>query len=112
MGPCPVCGEPVALYNGKVIGLKDKIFKEIDSVDKIQSLAKTIVEYINSQIGDAEAEDPESAGHRPLMKREVEPSIRNPFASPITAEEVEDFLKIDLNLLDKKKFFDKHFGKR
>ncbi len=111
MGPCPICGEPVALFNGRVIGLKEKIFSEIDSIDKIQSLAKTIVEYINSQIGD-EAGEAKAAADTPIRDQEVEPSIRNPVASPITAEEVDDFLKIDLNLLGKKDFFEKHFGKR
>lgn len=125
MGPCPICGEPVALYNGKVIGLKKKLLGAGDPGEKIQSLARVIMEYINSHAGPVDEKGIErfirDAGDHAGEKGEYEesasefvanvsPSIRNPVASPITAEEVDDFLRIDLQLLDKKEYFDKHFG--
>jgi hypothetical protein len=121
MGPCPICGEPVALYNSKVIGLKRNIGGEEDFGKRIQSLARIIMEYINSQNGPVdengierilrEAEDnvaesdacQESSCH-------VAPSIRNPLAAPITAAEADDFLRIDLNLLAKREYFERFFG--
>ncbi|UCD58141.1 MAG: hypothetical protein JSV16_03225, partial [Candidatus Hydrogenedentota bacterium] len=51
MGPCPICGEPVALYNSKVIGLRRKMLGEGDFGERIQSLARIIMEYINSHGG-------------------------------------------------------------
>jgi len=113
MGPCPICSEPVALYDGKVIGLKDKMLSQGDSLENIQSLARTVLEYINSQSGSADRHDMEGRhekrGRRaPDSIPKMSPSIRNPVASPITDEEVEDFLRIDLNLLGKKDFFDRH----
>ncbi len=122
MGPCPICGEPVALYNTRVIGLKDKLSGTGDSGEKIQSLARVIMEYINSHAGPVDEdgierfiqeadtnmeaqEGPESAEHA----LSISPSIRNPIDEPITPEEVKDFLKIDLNLLGKKEYFDKFF---
>ena len=123
MGPCPICGEPVALYNSKVIGLRNKVLGEGSSGEKIQSLARIIMEYINSQGGPVdeggleriirEAENhlvEEESGHQPRSAPDISPSIRNPLALPITVEEVQDFLRIDLNLLGNKDFFDKHFG--
>jgi len=123
MGPCPICAEPVALYNGKVIGLKKKLLGEGVSGEKIQSLARVIMEYINSQAGHVDekgierfiqgVEDhavEEAGGEESASDIEVSPSIRNPIASPITNEEIEDFLRIDLPLLGKKKYFDRHFG--
>ena len=113
MGPCPICGEPVALYDGKVIGLKEKMLSQGDSLENIQSLARTVLEYINSQSGSADRRDVE--GRREATEKHIagsiprmSPSIRNPVPSPITDEEVEDFLRIDLNLLGKKDFFDRH----
>jgi hypothetical protein len=121
MGPCPVCGEAVALYNTRVIGLKDKLLGEGISGEKIQSLARVIFEHINSQ-SDPISEEyleqiirnaEELTGEEGIFNEsgyDVSPSIRNPNASQITTEEMEDFLKIDLNLLGKKEFFDRHFG--
>lgn len=123
MGPCPVCGEPVALCNSKVIGLKDTILGKGDFPEKIQSLAQTIMEFVNTQSGSVDekgleqlirqAEDRagdvgDDSENEPEL--EVAPSIRHPDTEPITAEEAEDFLRIDLNLLGKKDYFEKHFG--
>ena len=122
MGPCPMCGEPVALYNNKVIGLRRKMLGEGDFGERIQSLAR-IIKYINSQGGvvdekgvenlirEAEeqiGEETHSCNHS--HDRGMLPSIREPVDSPITPEEVHDFLRIDLSLLAKKEYFDKFFS--
>ena len=123
MGPCPMCGEPVALYNNKVIGLRKKMLGEGNFGERIQSLARIIMEYINSQGGEVD----ESGVENIIRKAEermspasddgdhptdsgVSPSIRNPVNSPITPEEVRDFIRIDLRLLAKKEYFDKYLG--
>ncbi|RJP21389.1 MAG: hypothetical protein C4520_10280 [Candidatus Abyssobacteria bacterium SURF_5] len=123
MGPCPICGEPVALYNSKVIGLRKKAAGDGKWGEQIQSLAKIIMEYINTQGAPMdegsleriirEAEDRVfETEKRPdnLPSSAISPSVRYPGASPITIEELEDFLKIDLNLLARKDYFDKFFG--
>jgi hypothetical protein len=122
MGPCPICSEPVALYNTKVIGLKKKLAGGDDSGEKIQSLARVIMEYINSHAGPVDEEGIERLIQEtePYLETEkqrdsepifnLSPSIKNPLDSPITSEEVEDFFKIDINLLSKKDYFDEHFG--
>lgn len=123
MGPCPICGEAVALYNNKVIGLRRKMLGEGKFGERIQSLARIIMEYINSHGGPVdeggleriirEAED-RIAEENDHCESEgvcnISPSIRNPVALPITTEEVQDFLRIDLNLLAGKDYFDKFFG--
>jgi len=123
MGPCPVCGEPVALYNNKVIALRMKMLGGGNFEEKIQSLAQIIMEYINAQDKPMDEEGLE----RIIRKAEgrlveegdlqedettfdVAPSIRTPDTEPITNEEIKDFFNIDLNLLAKKEYFDKHFG--
>jgi hypothetical protein len=113
MGPCPICSEPVALYDGKVIGLKEKMASHGGSLENIQSLARTVLEFINSQSDSADGHEIKGSNEKRGRRMrdsitKMSPSIRNPIASPITDEEVEDFLKIDLNLLGKKDFFDKH----
>jgi len=123
MGPCPICREPVALYNSKVIGLRKKVLGEGNWGERIQSLARIIMEYINSQNGPMddvgleriirEAEEKifqENAKPEDSLSGAVSPSVRNPEALPITNEEIHDFLKIDLNLLSKKDYFDRFFG--
>jgi hypothetical protein len=122
MGPCPICGEPVALYNTRVIGLKSKLEGSGDSGEKIQSLARVIMEYINSHAGpvdedgiekliqETDAPLGESDAHIPESALNVSPSIRKSLDSPITSDEVEDFFKIDINLLGGKDYFEQHFG--
>ena len=122
MGPCPICSEPVALYNTKVIGLKKKLSGDGDSGEKIQSLARVIMEYINSHAGpvdeeriehliqDAEPYTEIEESHDPEPVFNLSPSIKNPLDSPISSEEIEDFFKIDINLLGKKDYFDEYFG--
>lgn len=122
MGPCPICSEPVALYNAKVIGLKKKLAGDGDSGEKIQSLARVIMEYINSHAGPVDEEGIErliqetepcvEIGERQSSEsiHTLSPSIKKPLDSPITSAEVEDFFKIDINLLSKKDYFDEHFG--
>jgi hypothetical protein len=125
MGPCPICGEPVALYNSKVIGLRKKALGDGKWGEQIQSLARIIMEYINTKgspvdecgleriIRDAEEQVMED-GKKPEAlsppSPSVFPSVRNPEASPISMDELEDFLKIDINLLGKKEYFDRFFG--
>ena len=123
MGPCPMCGEPVALYNNKVIGLRKKMLGEGNFGERIQSLARIIMEYINSQGGVVDEngveniirEAEERIGHANdpgdhPSDSGIVPSIRTPVKSPITPEEVQDFLRIDLSLLARKEYFDKFFG--
>lgn len=123
MGPCPVCGEPVALYNSKVIGLTKNAPSEGDAASKIQSLARVIMEYINAEPGPVDGERLESiireAEERIIQDAEpgddesacrVSPSIRKPVDAPISEQEAKDFLEIDLNLLHKKEYFEKYFG--
>jgi hypothetical protein len=122
MGPCPICGEPVALYNTRVIGLKQKLEGAGDSGEKIQSLARVIMEYINSHAGpvdedgierliqETDAPFDKSDAPTPESVLNVSPSIRNSLDSPITSDEVEDFFKIDINLLGGKDYFEQHFG--
>ena len=122
MGPCPICGEPVALYNTRVIGLKKKLEGAGDSDEKIQSLARVIMEYINSHAGPVDEDGIErliqetdaqldgSDAPIPELAPNVSPSIRNSPDSPITSDEVEDFFNIDINLLGGKEYFEQHFG--
>ena len=122
MGPCPICSEPVALYNTRVIGLKKKLSGDGDSGEKIQSLARVIMDYINSHAGpvdeerierliqDAEPYTEIEEPHDPEPVFNLLPSIKNLPDSPISSEEIEDFFKIDINLLGKKDYFDEYFG--
>lgn len=45
-----------------------------------------------------------------IVGRRPAPSVKRADAPQITSEEVKDFLKIDLNLIDKKHYFDKFFS--
>ncbi|MBI4832460.1 MAG: hypothetical protein HY801_13115 [Candidatus Lindowbacteria bacterium] len=46
-----------------------------------------------------------------ISGRRVSPSVQRSDAPQISTDEVRDFVKIDLNLIDKQRYFNKFFGK-
>lgn len=114
IGPCPVCNGLVVLYDQKVIPLDKKLFKKDISELKINQLIELIIDGIRPHLDEEESEEEERK--KPRVKQfstsrpKVRPSIVNDGAKEITDQEFEDFVKIDLNLIDHPRYFKKFFG--
>jgi len=120
VGPCPRCSEMVLLYDGTVMPLDKEIINEGTAEEKKHHLLETIVEMVAVKVdelverGEIEAE-PKLRGRRKASssrQKRIFPSVTNRDATPISREEVRDFINIDLHLIDSKDYFDKIFRKK
>lgn len=120
VGPCPRCNEMVLLFNGAVMPLDKDIIAEGSVDEKKQHLLETIVDMVAVKIDELVESD--EAGSEPKRgkakkstaprSKKIAPSVSDKKATPISREEVRDFVNIDLNLIDSKAYFDKVFKKR
>ena len=110
-GPCPSCNEIVALFAGSVIPLDKKVMTYGTSAEKREHLLEQLDEMLHEQL-DQMFSDGFSDGEEQAQgsNKEISPSIVKGIASPISDQEAQDFCSIDLNLIDRKGFFDRIFG--
>lgn len=120
VGPCPRCNETVLLFDGTVMALDKSIINNGTPEEKKQHLLETIVNMVAEKVEelvenndlameselDTQREDAYMLGQR------LTPSIRNKRAPKISREDVNDFVNIDLNLIDSKNYFEKVFRKK
>lgn len=120
VGPCPRCNEMVLLFDGTVMPLDKDIITEGSPEEKKQHLLETIVDVVANKVdelienGEIETE-PKQKGRKKvssIKKRKVNPSVTDKTAPPISREDVNDFINIDLHLIDSKDYFDKVFKKK
>ena len=129
IGPCPLCREMVVLFSGKVMALDKNVMLGDDADAKKIHLTDVLNGYLAARIddvlsgadltsfdvddrtgGDAENGEPETDG---VFGEEVggensaETIPLDKFADvdPISKEEAEDFLRIDIPLLARDKYF-------
>jgi len=134
IGPCPLCKEMVVLFAGRVMALDKDIMLGDDSGAKRDHLMDVLTEYIRERVdeifasGDAvalsvhedEYEDEilgeDAAGPGEELPRgkhlDIHPTIdSSSLLGPISRQEVDDFLRIDVPLLAKDEYFRVFFGR-
>ena len=106
--PCPACNELAVLYRGKVIGINRRIIEQGSKIERTEHLAEVIAEFLEAGLPSfmtdhdepGESSETEAAEHRP------EPVM------PISDQEFEKFVRIDLKCLDNGAYFKRHFGRK
>lgn len=128
---CFECGQYNIYIAGHVLELDQDIMNEGSDEERTSHIAEIVEEFASEFAKNALTKvdrlvnvnveiDLSKAGH-PKKKRKkknglskhepsMQPSVKHANAPVISSEEVRDFVKIDLNLIDKKRFFDKFFG--
>jgi hypothetical protein len=105
--PCPSCNELTVLYRGRAIGLSRRIIEEGSKDERTRHLAEVIAEFLEHadmpftvDTSALPAERAACAGesHEPLL--------------PISDQEFEKFVRIDLKCLDNGAYFKRHFHKK
>ena len=116
VGPCPRCNEMVLLFDGAVMQLDKDIIAEGAPEEKKQHLLETILDMAAGKIdellenGELGAEPTNGdSGQKKKSGRRLRPSIRNKSAPYISRGDIQDFVNIDLHLIDSKGYFDKVF---
>ena len=110
--PCPACREWVVLFRDKVIAISRRILEHGSNEERKAHLADVIGEFLDAGVFAQEADyfHEESQGG-PDSAPPARPARTNPFfAAPISQEELDRFVKIDLRRLDNAEYFKKYFG--
>lgn len=112
--PCPACHELVVLFRNKVIALNRRIIERGSMEERKNHLADIIGEFLDAG---AFAPDSEGAiaefgvmGGQQGPPRRASEENGGSTSTPITDEEWERFLKIDLKCIDNAAYFKRHFG--
>jgi phage FluMu protein Com len=117
IGPCPRCQELVVLFEGRVFPLDKETMIYGTAQQKRKHLSSTLTQHLKEQVAELIPDDheldglPFTAEKKKRRKRKAKPSLRHPQEHGISRREKEDFLRIDIPLLSKKKYFERFFGK-
>ena len=106
IGPCPECKELVAVFCGQVLPLNKELMENADLDEKRTHLLEVLTNFLRERVGKLMADDGaiaesyEEFDGPPLDFEESEKP-----ADEISQTEVDEFLDVDLKLLDNKAYF-------
>jgi len=130
IGPCPLCSEMVVLFAGRVMALEKEVMLGNDLDAKREHLIGVLSEYVSERVGEVLSDanvvsplvDQDEDALREMMDINDEESDEEDQITlhptvdadstmrPISKQEAEDFLRIDLPLLAKPEYFQAFFG--
>lgn len=122
VGPCPECQELVLVFCGRVLPLNKEVMLHASLQEKRDHLMAALVEFleerVNQLLAEAPASEAEEEGVREdsvseaveAEEEELEPVASRQVTHPIDPKEVDEFVRVDLNLLDNKDYFRAVFG--
>ena len=113
--PCPACREWVVLFRDKVIAVSRRIIEQGSNEERKAHLADVIGEFLDAGVFAQEAGYFQEQRQGGADSARPSPPVRpNQFfaspVTPITQEELDRFVKIELRRLDNAEYFKKHFG--
>ena len=111
--PCPSCQELVVLFRNRVIALNRRIIEQGTREERKQHLGDIIDQFLEAGVLSSEQTDDgaeSAATSEEAFRAAGEPSTDSLSKKPITQEELERFLRIDLKCIDNSAYFKRHFG--
>ena len=131
IGPCPLCNEMVVLFAGRVMPLEKEVMLGSDLDAKREHLMEVLMGYVcgrvdevltNANVSSPLVEQDEETLREMMENSDEEPDEASHISlhptvdadstmRPISDQEAEDFLRIDLPLLAKPEYFRAFFGK-
>ena len=112
--PCPSCYELVLLFRNKVIAVSRKIIEEGSREERKAHFADIIDAFLDEPEFSARPEG--LAGGREETLGSAIAGLREEFGKaaqqprPISREEIDHFVQIELKSIDNATYFKKHFG--
>lgn len=110
---CQNCEELAVLFRGKIIPLNKRVLESGTLEERKEHLADVIGQFLESGLFNLPAADEDAPEAEEEAPREPAPPT-NPFDpagnKPISDQEMERFLKIDLKCLDNPAYFKRIFG--
>lgn len=121
VGPCPECQQLVLVFCGRVLPLDKEIMMNATFEEKREHLMSTLVGFLEERVGHLLMEAPadESDEDDDLMTDSELPAAPAPALLPpqhvepvnlISSDEVADFVRVDLSLMDNPDYFKAIFG--
>lgn len=123
IGPCPKCEELLIVFCGQVLPLDKGIVMHGTPREKHEHLMAVLTEFLEDRVADLVRQTtPEEAGADTDEYLDIDadgaaadfeaelPRPASPEGPRISENEVEQFIKVDLNLLDNKDYFKAVFG--
>jgi len=110
--PCPSCHELVVLFRNKVIPLSRRILQEGSKKERTAHIAEIIAEFLEpGMFGEPGEGDQGAFNPMDLIGdgARQEKSGDSADDEPISDEELERFIQIDLKRIDEASYFKKHF---
>jgi len=109
--PCPACHELSILFRNRVIPISRKIIEQGSRTERIEHLAHIIEAFLDAGILPLQEEGAgEAAPERERPRRAHRVHREEEAPAPISDEEFDQFVKIDLRELDDPEYFRKYFG--
>lgn len=107
--PCPQCDELIVYFHDKALALSRRILERGSNDERRTHLANIIGEFLQpgflEKLGEAGA-----LSFGAEMEASAEDAEESVYEDPISEEELERFVRIDLERLDDPRYFRKHFG--
>jgi len=112
--PCPHCYELVVLFRDKVIAIDRQIIEHGTREERIDHVAKIIAEFFDAGMfsldpGELQENMEQAAGMMEHESPEKKPGKPRP-TTPISREELDRFVKIQLKCIDNTTYFKKHLS--
>ncbi len=109
--PCPACRELSVVFRDKVIPLNRRIIEQGTMEERKMHLATVIAEFLEAGLFPrglgAIHTEPEHQAEE--AGPDAEPLFEEP-PTPISKEEFDKFVRIDLKCIDNPAYFRRHFG--
>jgi len=108
--PCPACHELVVLFRSKVIALNRRILEQGAREQIIAHIADVIGAFLDAGVlpglGEHGGAQAPSTGAEPTQAEGADAQGDN---APISQEEMERFVRIELKCIDNPSYFKRHF---
>ncbi|MDZ4857819.1 MAG: hypothetical protein SGI88_02470 [Candidatus Hydrogenedentes bacterium] len=108
---CPNCTELVVVFRHRAAGLSRRVIEQGSVSEKKDHIAEIITEFLDPSMfnfgpgglgGDDDSDDGEEITALTVSDA--------PVTGPISANEIEQFVRVDLNRIDESRYFREHFG--
>lgn len=105
---CPNCTELVVVFRQHAAGLSRRVIEQGSFAEKRDHIAEIIAEFLDPAIFQFPPLEAESAAGGPDIA--PSPVGDRPLRGPISQNEVDQFIRVDLNKIDEAQYFRKYFG--
>ena len=113
--PCPVCNELAVLFRDKVIPLSRRIIEQGSFEERKAHLAGIIAEFLEDGAIPFTLEQLQGRHESPAPRykpyQAPDPLLEEDDSTPISDEEFDKFVRIDLKCIDNAAYFKRHFSR-